>query len=134
MLTPEEVTASTLNDKKIFLETMGKDLADYNLPTLSLNKTIKSTFSKKILDEMVVVTPAEDDQAENLLNTDQPVAFEKIMDRVSSARGGVCAPPGRSRWYWKNIFLSCTTCSCKICKTYRAVSYTHLTLPTIYSV
>jgi len=76
MLTPEEVTASTLNDKKIFLETMGKDLADYNLPTLSLNKTIKSTFPKKILDEMLVVTPAEDYQAENLLNADQRVAFE----------------------------------------------------------
>ncbi|KAJ0985328.1 hypothetical protein J5N97_003684 [Dioscorea zingiberensis] len=84
-LSQEECVSATLVDIKCFLESMGKTIDDYDLPSISFVVN-SSQIPRDILEEMAIITPTEDVQSINSLNLEQKNAFEKIISSVNSAK------------------------------------------------
>ncbi|XP_020252361.1 uncharacterized protein LOC109829733 [Asparagus officinalis] len=98
--------AWTLKSISLFLESMGKHIADYDLPLL-IHDDVKhiadydlpllihddvdqcQTLPIEIIDEREIDIPFEDFYAQSKLNPRQKQAFDIILDRVNKKKSGI---------------------------------------------
>lgn len=71
-ITPQLILSKTLHSIDYFLESMGKNIKDYDLPMPILEPNESEPFEKReLLDEMSIQTPVKDLQAVSSLNIEQ---------------------------------------------------------------
>ncbi|XP_020271151.1 uncharacterized protein LOC109846336 [Asparagus officinalis] len=82
--------AWTLKSISLFLESMGKHIADYDLPLLIHDDVDQcQTLPREIIDEREIDIPFEDFHAQSKLNPRQKQAFDIILDRVNKKKSGI---------------------------------------------
>jgi len=98
-----------LTDIAVFLQSMGNNLDDFNLPSVNEASTLESRGFREVQEEYSIIMEGEDLRARNSLNPDQMHAFDEIMRHVNNdwPGGFFCR---WSRWNWKNIFVQSFAC------------------------
>ena len=104
----------TLESINTFLESMGKSISDYDLPTITIadNSSLtnqRSRNSREIRDELSIETPPEDYSAPHNFNPEQESAYTTILNRVNSGRSGVFfvdGPGGTGKTYLYRALLA----------------------------
>ncbi|XP_050222183.1 uncharacterized protein LOC126672278 [Mercurialis annua] len=80
----------TINSIQKHLQSMGKDIQNYDLPRIPENQAQhRSKNIREIEEELAVEIPAEDIDAANNLNREQTYAYNTILDRAKSNTSGV---------------------------------------------
>ncbi|KAJ9544141.1 hypothetical protein OSB04_023848 [Centaurea solstitialis] len=78
----QRVQDMVLTDIMVFLHSMGKDLNDFDLPTVNPNSNLQDVGSRKVQEEYSIIVEDEHLQAQGFLNSDQKSAFDEIMRHV----------------------------------------------------
>ncbi|KAK4384318.1 hypothetical protein Sango_3073000 [Sesamum angolense] len=82
--------SKTLQSLNLFLESMGKSISLYDLPTRPTNMdNVDCEFPREIQDEMSIQIPPEDYEAELKLNLEQHKAFSMIIDVIQKGKSGI---------------------------------------------
>ncbi|KAL4583975.1 hypothetical protein LXL04_008563 [Taraxacum kok-saghyz] len=85
----ERVLNMVLIDIRVFLQSMGKTLHDFDLPIMTSECNLESTGFREVVEEYSVRVPYEDLHARDSLNTDQKAAYDQIMTHVEGQIPGV---------------------------------------------
>ncbi|XP_023735610.1 uncharacterized protein LOC111883519 [Lactuca sativa] len=86
---PERVQNMVFIDIIFFLESMSKNLRDYNLPNVSANIDLQSRGYREVQEEYSINVEYEDLHARDSLNPDQKFAYDEIMRHVDENITGV---------------------------------------------
>ncbi|KAJ9562714.1 LOW QUALITY PROTEIN: hypothetical protein OSB04_007874 [Centaurea solstitialis] len=78
-----------LKDIALFLQSMGKNLNDFDLPSLNVATTLESRGFREVQEEHSIIVEDEHLRARNSLNADQMHAFDEIMRHVDNDWPGV---------------------------------------------
>ena len=76
------LTNMLLRDLNDFLIQHGKQITNYDCPTLSLENTKNNSIPRVIQEELLVQVPNEDVECVRKLNNNQLIAFNAIMDVI----------------------------------------------------
>ncbi|XP_052626500.1 uncharacterized protein LOC111912907 [Lactuca sativa] len=85
----ERVQAMVLVDIRIVLQSMGKDLGDFDLPMLNTTINLESAGYREVVEEYSIVIEDEHLLAKDSLNPDQKIAYDEIMWHVDQNLPGV---------------------------------------------
>ncbi|KAI3735759.1 hypothetical protein L6452_15271 [Arctium lappa] len=85
----ERVRNMVLKDISVFLQSMGKNLNDFDLPNLNGDVNLESRGFREAQEEYSIIVEDEDLCSRNYLNSDQKHAFDEIMSHVDNDRPGV---------------------------------------------
>ncbi|XP_024969804.1 uncharacterized protein LOC112509181 [Cynara cardunculus var. scolymus] len=80
----EGVRNMVLTDIAVFLQSMGKNLDDFDLPSLNAAVNLESRGFREVQEEYSIIVQDEDLNARNSLNSDQKHAFDEIMTHVDN--------------------------------------------------
>ncbi|XP_024960095.1 uncharacterized protein LOC112500723 [Cynara cardunculus var. scolymus] len=80
----EGVRNMVLTDIAVFLQSMGKNLDDFDLPSLNAAVNLESRGFCEVQEEYSIIAQDEDLNARNSLNSDQKHAFDEIMRHVDN--------------------------------------------------
>ena len=80
----EGVRDMVLTDITVFLQSMGKNLDDFDLPSLNAAATLESRGFREVQEEYSITVEGEDLPSRNSLNPDQMHAFDEIMRHVDN--------------------------------------------------
>ncbi|XP_022019988.1 ATP-dependent DNA helicase PIF1-like [Helianthus annuus] len=84
----ERVQNMVLTDIRAILQSMGKNLTDFDLPNLT-EEDLQYGIHREVQEEYGIVVEAEDLCAKDELNSDQKLIFDEIMTHVDNDRPGV---------------------------------------------
>lgn len=106
----EEVLSLTLKSINFYLESMGKSVKDYDLPTLKgISLEQELTLPKEIADELSIKVTLEDLETQSKLNPEQEEAFKEMIEKVDSNSSGVFfidGPGGTGKTYLYKALLA----------------------------
>ncbi|KAJ9539421.1 hypothetical protein OSB04_032154 [Centaurea solstitialis] len=85
-----------LTDIMVFLQSMGKDLNDFDLPMVNANSSLQDVGSREVQEEYSIIVEDEYLQARDSLNSDQKSVFDDIMRHVNDDCQGVFFVDGPS--------------------------------------
>ncbi|KAI3515541.1 hypothetical protein L1887_14440 [Cichorium endivia] len=85
----ERVQNLVLHDIQGLLQCMGKDLNDFDLPSLNEDAILQSTVSREVQEEYAILVDNEHLHARESLNADQKFAYDEIMRYVDEDISGV---------------------------------------------
>ncbi|XP_024980907.1 uncharacterized protein LOC112517764 [Cynara cardunculus var. scolymus] len=80
----EGVRNMVLTDIAVFLQSMGKNLDDFDLPSLNAAVNLESRGFREVQEEYSIIVQDEDLNGRNSLNSDQKHAFDEIMMHVDN--------------------------------------------------
>ena len=83
------VRYKTLKNVSDYLESMGRSLGMYDLPELDKNCNVGDGEFREVSDELVLQVSDEDLRACDSLNSEQMLAYNEIMESVTSNKPGV---------------------------------------------
>ncbi|KAJ9551807.1 hypothetical protein OSB04_015852 [Centaurea solstitialis] len=87
----QRVQDLVLTDIMVFLQSMGKDLHDFDLPAIITNVNFQEGGFREVQEEYSIVVDDEHLQARHFLNSDQKSAFDQIMMHVEDDRPALLA-------------------------------------------
>ncbi|KAJ9558517.1 hypothetical protein OSB04_013131 [Centaurea solstitialis] len=105
----QRVKDLVLTDITVFLQSMNKDLHDFDLPTISTNANFQDGGFREVQEEYSIVVEDEHLQARHSLNADQKSAFDEIMMHVQDDRPGmffVDGPGGTGKTFLYKALLA----------------------------
>ncbi|KAI3496583.1 hypothetical protein L1887_38948 [Cichorium endivia] len=85
----ERVQTMVLVDIAIFLQSMGKDLGDFDLPMVNSTINLESGGCREVQEEYSIVIEDEHLRSKDSLNPDQKIAYDEIMRHVDHNLPGV---------------------------------------------
>ncbi|XP_012841137.1 PREDICTED: uncharacterized protein LOC105961450 [Erythranthe guttata] len=86
----ERQITRTLQSVNYFLESMGKKLESYDLPSAPVDTNhVTTNLSREIEDELSIEIPSEDYEAEKKLNKEQQDAFKVILEFIHKGKAGM---------------------------------------------
>ena len=85
----ERVQNMVLRDISVFLQSMGKSLNDFDLPSITATSNLESAGYREVEEEYNIVVDEEHLQARDSLNPDQKSAYDVIMRHVDDDCPGV---------------------------------------------
>ncbi|KAL4590838.1 hypothetical protein LXL04_003781 [Taraxacum kok-saghyz] len=85
----ERVKTMVLVDIGVFLQSMGKHLGEFDLPLLNTTINLESGGYCEVQEEYSIVIEDEHVRAKDSFNSDQKVAYDKIMRHVDGNLSGV---------------------------------------------
>ncbi|KAK9065053.1 hypothetical protein SSX86_016437 [Deinandra increscens subsp. villosa] len=85
----ERVRNMVLTEIRVFLQSMGKNLNDFDLPELTEDVNLHSRGFREIQEEYGIVVEPEHLAAKDSLNSDQRFVYDEIMGHVNSELPGV---------------------------------------------
>ena len=84
----ERVQNMVLTDIRVFLQSMGKHVRDFDLPDIT-QENVQHASSREVQEEYEIVVETEHLRAKDDLNSDQKRVFDEIMSHVDEDRPGV---------------------------------------------
>ncbi|KAI3740150.1 hypothetical protein L2E82_30571 [Cichorium intybus] len=105
----ERVQNMVLTDIKLILQSMDKNINDFDLPTLSTNVSFQFANSREVQEECSIVVEDEHLRAQEFLNREQKYAYDEIMTHVHTGRPGVFfvdGPGGTGKTYLYKALLA----------------------------
>nr|XP_043615700.1 ATP-dependent DNA helicase PIF1-like [Erigeron canadensis] len=97
-----------LTDIKVFLQSMGKNLKDFDLPRLTVDVNLQSRGFREVLEESSLGVEIKHLCARESLNADQKAAYDEIISRVDNNLPGVFfidGPGGTGKTFLYNALL-----------------------------
>ncbi|KAD4178348.1 hypothetical protein E3N88_26939 [Mikania micrantha] len=85
----ERVENMVLTEISIFLQSMGKNLDDFDLPNITEDVNLQSTGYREIQEEYGILVEAEHLCAKDSLNFDKKIVFNEIMRHVNNDLPGL---------------------------------------------
>ncbi|KAJ9561459.1 hypothetical protein OSB04_006619 [Centaurea solstitialis] len=85
----QRVQDMVLADIVVFLQSMGKDLNDFDLPTVDTNSNLQDVGSREVQEEYSIIVEDKHLQVRESLNLDQKSAFDDIMRHVNDDCPGI---------------------------------------------
>lgn len=85
----ELVQNIVLKDITVFLQSMGSNLKDFDLPKINTNINLESGGHREVQEKYNIVVEEEHLRSRDTLNADQKYAFDEIMKHVNDECPGV---------------------------------------------
>ncbi|KAL4582397.1 hypothetical protein LXL04_006945 [Taraxacum kok-saghyz] len=116
----ERVQNMVLTDINLFLESMGKSIDDFDLPTIDRDVDLQSGGFCEVQEESSIVVEDDHLRAQEFLNTEQKYAYDEIMRHVRTNCAGVFfidGPGGTGKTYlYKALLPNVCKCVCNVKK------------------
>nr|GEV99160.1 hypothetical protein [Tanacetum cinerariifolium] len=78
------VSANPAEGERFYMRLLGKDIDDFDLPTLNIDANLESRVVRELQEEYFIVVEEEHLVAYNSLNSDQRDAYDKILRHVDN--------------------------------------------------
>ncbi|KAI3795463.1 hypothetical protein L1987_38118 [Smallanthus sonchifolius] len=85
----ERVRNMVLTEIRVFLQSMGKNLHDFDLPNITKDVNLRNVGHREVQEEYGIVVEDEHLCAKDSFNSDQKVLFDEIMTHVDNDLPGV---------------------------------------------
>ena len=98
-----------LKDIELFLQSMSKNLNEFDLPVVNTNVDLQSFVFRELQDEASIVVESDHLLAKDFLNTEQKCAYDQIMMHVRTNSAGVFfidGPGGTGKTYLYKALLA----------------------------
>ncbi|KAL4561894.1 hypothetical protein LXL04_034076 [Taraxacum kok-saghyz] len=105
----ERVQNMVLKDIELFLQSMGNNLSEFDLPVVNTDVDLQSFVFREVQEESLIVVETDHLRAQDFLNTEQKYAYDEIMTHVRSNCAGVLfinGPGGTRKTYLYKALLS----------------------------
>ncbi|KAJ9566736.1 hypothetical protein OSB04_002702 [Centaurea solstitialis] len=109
----DQVRNKILSDITIFLQSMGKDLDDFDLPKISADASLQFGGFREVQEEYSIVVEDEHVHARDSLNSDQKYAYNEVMRHVDDNIPGVFfidGPGGTGKTFLYKALLANVRC------------------------
>ncbi|KAI3725247.1 hypothetical protein L1987_65028 [Smallanthus sonchifolius] len=85
----ERVRNMVLTEIRVFLQSMGKNLHDFDLPNITEDVNLRNVGHRELQEDYGIVVEAEHLYAKDSFNSDQKVVFDEIMTHVDNDLPGM---------------------------------------------
>ncbi|XP_024982867.1 uncharacterized protein LOC112519115 [Cynara cardunculus var. scolymus] len=105
----DRVRNMVLSDITSFLQSMGKNLDDFNLPKINVDTNLQFGSFREVQEEYSIIVKDEHLRARESLNFDQKYAYDEIMKHVDDDCSGVFfidGPGGTGKTYLYKALLA----------------------------
>ena len=86
---PKMVEQMMLLDIRGMLQSMGKDIADFNLPSIDEAYDPTEGEAREVIEETAIEFDVNDTKMVESLNVEQRIAYDKILSAVDNGDGGI---------------------------------------------
>ena len=90
----ERVQNMVLKDIELFLQSMGNNLSEFDIPVINTDVDLQSFVFREVQEESSIVVEIDHLHAQDFLNTEQKYAYDEIVMHVRSNCAGVFVTPG----------------------------------------